>query len=620
MHLLNLIQRVRAARHTLPVPGFVPLLLSGLLAGCVLADGPGAQTLPTGRSGTPEVLTQAQAPGRAPAGAASAAPRESEAALPAVELSAQLVYQLLAAEIAAQRGENGTAAATYLSMARRVRDYRLARRATELALAERSLERALPAARLWAELAPSSSLASQTLETLLLSAGNLAEAEPALQQKLERARSQDRLGDAYDDIARTLGRANDKAQALAMLERLAAKDLGIAQARTALAAAAAAAEAFDKAAGHAIAALDLQPDREAYAVAAARYIAQSAQGPTAAIRLLEQFIARTPQALESRFTLARLLLAQEQTAAARAQIDEALTRHPENPLVLFSAAQLAAQANQNALAESYLKRYVALPERIERDNDPAWLFLGQLAEDDKRLEEALAAYAKVEDGEQRHSATLRAALVMGKLKRIDEARALLQQAQARTPRERTQLISIEAQVLREAGLYQQAFEVLDRALADYPANPELLYDHGMAAERIDRVEVMEASLRKLIGLRPDHAHAYNALGYSLADRNLRLDEAQALIEKALELSPNDGHILDSMGWVLFRKGQYERAIQYLRRAFEIMPDAEVAAHLGEALWQAGKTDEAKQLWRDARRKDPDNQALQQTLNRLKVQL
>jgi Flp pilus assembly protein TadD len=142
----------------------------------------------------------------------------------------------------------------------------------------------------------------------------------------------------------------------------------------------------------------------------------------------------------------------------------------------------------------------------------------------------------------------------------------------------------------------------------------------MAAERIDRVEVMEASLRKLIGLRPDHAHAYNALGYSLADRNLRLDEAQALIEKALELSPNDGHILDSMGWVLFRKGQYERAIQYLRRAFEIMPDAEVAAHLGEALWQAGKTDEAKQLWRDARRKDPDNQALQQTLNRLKVQL
>jgi tetratricopeptide (TPR) repeat protein len=616
MHLFNLIQRVRVARHSLPVPGFVPLLLSSALAGCVLADGPGAQTLPAGESRAPVILTQAQAP----AGAPSAAPRDSEAALPAVELSAQLVYQLLAAEIAAQRGENGTAAATYLSIARRVRDYRLARRATELALAERSLERALPAARLWAELAPASSLATQTLETLLLSAGNLAEAEPALRQKLERARSQDRLGDAYDDIARTLGRANDKAQALAMLERLAAKDLGVAQARMALAAAAAAAEAFDKAAGHAVAALELQPDREVYAVAAGRYLAQSAQGPAAAIRLLEQFIARTPQALESRFTLARLLLAQEQTAAARTQIDEALARHPENPMVLFSAAQLAAQANQNALAESYLKRYVALPERIERDNDPAWLFLGQLAEEDKRLEEALAAYAKVEDGEQRHSATLRTALVMGKLKRVDEARALLQQAQARTPRERTQLISIEAQVLREAGLYRQAFEVLDRALADSPANPELLYDHGMAAERIDRIEVMEASLRKLIGLRPDHAHAYNALGYSLADRNLRLDEAQALIEKALEISPNDGHILDSMGWVLFRKGQYERAIQYLRRAFEIMPDAEVAAHLGEALWQAGKTDEARQLWRDASRKDPDNQTLQQTLNRLKVQL
>jgi tetratricopeptide (TPR) repeat protein len=620
MHLFNLPQRARVAPLTLRTPGLAPLLFSVLLAGCMLTDGPGAQTLPAGGSGTSGPAAQVQPPARPPGDTPPREQRETEAALPAVDLSAQLVYQLLAAEIAAQRGENGTAAATYLSMARRVRDYRLARRATELALAERSLERALPAARLWAELSPASGLATQTLETLLLSAGNLPEAETALRQKLERARAQDRLGEAYEDIARALGRANDKAQALAMLERLAAKDLGIAQARVALAAAAAATDAFDKATGHALAALELQPDREAYAVAASRYLAQSGQGPAAATRLLEQFVARTPQALEARFALARLLLAQEQTAAARAQIDAALERHPENPLVLFSAAQLAAQASQNALAEAYLKRYVALPEHIERDNDPAWLFLGQLAEDDKRLEQALAAYAKVDDGEQRHSATLRTAVVLGKLKRLDEARSLLQQAQARTPRERSQLISVEAQILREAGLYQQAFEVLDRALADQPASPELLYDHGMAAERIDRIDVMEASLRKLIGLRPDHAHAYNALGYSLADRNLRLDEAQALIEKALELTPNDGHILDSMGWVLFRKGQYERAIEYLRRAFELMPDAEVAAHLGEVLWAAGKTDEARQLWRDARRKDPDNQTLQQTLTRLKVSL
>lgn len=617
MHLPESLVRASAARIVNPLPGFASLLLSSLLIGCVFSETPGAQA----SASTPAVLVaQAQPRPAAPQTQPADGAREGDTALPAVDLSPQLVYQLLAAEIAAQRGENGTAAATYLSMARRVRDPRLARRATELALAERSLERALPAARLWVELAPGLALASQTLETLLLSSGNLTEAEAAFKLRLEAARAQNRLGDAYDDLGRALGRVPDKAQALKMLERLAAGDLGIAQARMALALAAAAAEDFDKATGHALAAHQQQPEREAYVVAASRYLAQSSQGPAAGIRLLEQFVARTPQALEARFALARLLLAQNQIPGARLQIEAALARHPENPLVLFSAAQLAAQSNQNSLAEGYLKRYVALPASIERDNDPAWLFLGQMAEEDKRLEEALTAYAKVEDGEERHTATLRRAIVLGKLKRVDEARTLLQQAQARSPRERTQLISIEAQVLREAGQSRQAFEVLDRALTDQPANPELLYDHGMAAERIDRMEVMEASLRKLISLRPDHAHAYNALGYSLADRNLRLDEAQALIEKALELAPNDGHILDSMGWVLFRKGQYEQAIGYLRRAFELMPDAEVAAHLGEALWKAGKSDEARQLWRDARRKDPDNQTLRQTLNRLNVQL
>ena len=142
----------------------------------------------------------------------------------------------------------------------------------------------------------------------------------------------------------------------------------------------------------------------------------------------------------------------------------------------------------------------------------------------------------------------------------------------------------------------------------------------MAAEKIDRIDVLEASLRKLIEAKPDHAHAYNALGYTLADRNMRLPEAQRLIEKALELMPDDAHILDSMGWVLFRRGDLEGAIRYLRRAYALRPDVEIGVHLAEVLWKAGVQDEARQLWREAREREPNNDVLRETLTRLNVAL
>src|SRR5690606_5958962 len=173
-------------------------------------------------------------------------------------------------------------------------------------------------------------------------------------------------------------------------------------------------------------------------------------------------------------------------------------------------------------------------------------------------------------------------------------------------------------VLREAGREEEAFDVLASALERMPENPELLYDHAMAAERLDRIEVMETSLRKLIGLRPDYAHAYNALGYTLADRGMRLDEAKALIEKALELAPDDGQILDSMGWVLFRQGETDAAIAYLEKAWERLPDAEIGAHLGEVLWKAGRIEDARRIWSEAAANDPDNRVLQETVARLRA--
>ncbi|MEY4212957.1 MAG: hypothetical protein RL458_1183, partial [Pseudomonadota bacterium] len=283
-------------------------------------------------------------------------------------------------------------------------------------------------------------------------------------------------------------------------------------------------------------------------------------------------------------------------------------------------AQVAAQAGQSSLAQSYLQRYLDLPAEIARDNAIAMLFLGQIAEEEKRFEDAIGWYARVDSGEQVDTARIRRALILGRLKRIDEALSVLREGIPDDPRARARLIAIEAQVLREAGRYADAFKVLDDALKRQPDDTDLLYDHAMAAEKVNRIDLLEASLRKLIEVKPDHAHAYNALGYTLADRNLRLVEAQRLIEKALELAPDDAHILDSMGWVLFRRGDLEGAIRYLRKAFALRADVEIGVHLGEVLWQAGMQDEARQLWRDAREREPANEVLRETLVRLNITL
>jgi Flp pilus assembly protein TadD len=194
------------------------------------------------------------------------------------------------------------------------------------------------------------------------------------------------------------------------------------------------------------------------------------------------------------------------------------------------------------------------------------------------------------------------------------------EAAARRTRERLQLVSAEAQLLREAGRTQEAFELLDRNVQTYPDQPDLLYDHGMAAERLDRMPEMERSMRRIIEMRPDSAHAYNALGYSLADRNQRLDEARTLIEKALLLLPDDAHILDSMGWVLFRQKDLEGALKYLNRAWSLSQEADIGAHLGEVLWVSGRQDEARRLWREVNKRDPANTTLRETLTRLNVAL
>lgn len=590
---------------------------------------PGGPSSPDGSArpaaGTPPAAQTAPAPHAqpsAPLRSLRVRPADADAygTLPEVDLTPQILYQLLASEVAAQRGQVLSATASYLSLAQQTRDPRLAKRATELALAGRSLERAVQGAQLWHEYAPDSALAAQTLETLWITTGRLDAVEPMLVTRLAKARNENRLPAAYPQLLRVLMQAPDRTAALALFDRLAAPDQQVPEARLAAAVLAERATDHERAAVEAAAALRLRPDDAGTAVTAARYLQQSSGGPAAAAALLEDFLARNPKGTEARYAYARLLAGQGRPDDARRQMEQALKEEPDSPAILYSLAQIAYQTRQLQVARGYLQRYLALPESVPRDRTPAWLFLSQLEEDEGRPERALEWLALITSGEQYLPAQMRRAALLGRLGRVEEGRTLLHNTSVTTSLERTRLVAAEAQLLREANRPADAFQVLDQALARTPDNPELLYDHAMAAERIDRLAVAEASLRRLIELRPDNAHAYNALGYTFADRNIRLEEAQALIEKALELSPDDAHIVDSLGWVLYRRGRLEEALVQLRRAWSLKPEAEIAVHLGEVLWKTGRFDEARQLWREARKLEPGNETLRQTLARFDVSL
>ncbi len=282
---------------------------------------------------------------------------------------------------------------------------------------------------------------------------------------------------------------------------------------------------------------------------------------------------------------------------------------------------LSAQTRDNAAAEKYLGQYLELlaaqPDE-ERDPTQALLLMSQLAEERKDTEAALKWLAQIDPGEAWLGAQIRRAQLMAKRGDLVGARKALMDLTPQEEGEQIQVLLAEAQILRDAGRLPEAMAVLDGGLRRYPDNTDLLYDHAMLAEKANRIDLMEKQLRKVIALAPKNQHAYNALGYSLADRNMRLPEAYALISKALELAPEDPFIMDSMGWVQFRMGRLKEAEEMLRRAFAIRPDAEIAVHLGEVLWVKGQKEDAQKYWRDAREKDPQNDTLKNTLIRLQV--
>ncbi len=587
----------RCTRYAMP-------LLALAIVGCASTQ-PTIAPAPT----TPVDGTQPAAPA-----AASAGER-----IPDVNVSGALVYQLMAAEVALQRGDAGSAYATYLAAARNTRDPRLARRATEIALGARATSEALASASLWRELSPDSTEALQTTAVLLVSAGKYDEATALFEQQLKSAKSP---VEALAQTQRILARAPDRTAAFDLLTRLSAPYRNDpktgADVLLILAGGAHVAGQPQRALEHARAALALRPDDERTALVTAQLMVRpegkdDPKGRAQAIDLLARFVARNPAAIEARMTYARLLVADGKYEPARAQFAQVVKQDERNLDALYALGVLSLDRPAlRAEARNYFERYVKLVEEAPagtspRDPDPAFLNLARIAEDERKYPQAIEWLDRIEGGEQYLAARQRKALVLADTPTENDA-------------ERQQLLLTEGQLLRDAGRHKEALGLLEGALKKSPDDTALLYDAALAAEKLERTELMETYLRRAIKLKPEEAHAYNALGYSLADRNVRLQEAYELVAQALKLAPDDAFIQDSMGWVYFRMGNLGKAREYLERAWQGRPHAEVGAHLGETLWVQGEREAARSIWREAQQLEPDNDTLQSTLRRLKVQL
>ena len=539
-------------------------------------------------------------------------------------IDGELFYQLLLGEISLRTGEPGTGFSLLLDAARKTNDPKLYQRAVDVALQTRSGEPALQAARAWKATQPTSREANRYVLQILVALNRIAETLEPLKAELALADAKDRAL-AISVVPRNYARVTDKKAAAAIVEQALGDYLG------AVGTAAAAWTANGRmrlAAGDAAGALDAA--RRAQAADA------NAEGP--ALLALELMDPKQPLAepivkkyldgqpiAEIRMGYARNLLDAQRYAEASQQLQTITKAKPDYPEAWLVLGTLQLQDNQAALAEASLKRYIELAPRQAEDErnrglTQAYLALARVAEQRKDFPLAQAWLDKIDSPEAMASAQNRRASILARQGRMDEARKLIRSLPERNPAEARAKLSAEVQLLRDNKQYQPAYDLLAEAVVRDPKDSDLLYDQAMMAEKLERFGEMERLLRQLMASKPDFHHAYNALGYSMAERNVRLPEAKLLIQKALEFAPGDPYISDSLAWVEFRMGNKAEALRILEAAYKSKPDAEIAAHLGEVLWSMGQRERAIAIWKEGTLLNADNDTLQETLKRLRVKL
>lgn len=528
---------------------------------------------------------------------------DETAALPNVELSREIVYEFLLSEIGNQRGYKALAVEGSFDLARKTRDPRLAKRAAQLAFELGDLDKAIAAFKIWQEVDPATSLPTRMLSSLLMRGNRLDEARTEFARVLREDPAN--AGQIFLQIYQLAASHPDRLASLQLMQDLAAPYPQVAEAHWAVAQLARASGDDALAMSEVRVARSLRAEWDMAVSLEAQLLGKSE--PQRGLEVLRYFLADYPKSREIRLQYARALLEQKKYKPARDEFQRLADDNPASPDMAFAIALISLQLNDLEGAEAQLKQALS---KGKKDQDTVQYYLGQLSEAKKNEDEAVACYRRVQGGEHLFSAQVRIAYLLNKRGKLEEARKTLHQMTAADNQQRVQLLMIEAQLLREANQLPAAYQVLQQGLAKLPNHPDLLYETAMLADKLGKHQIAEQNLRKLIALQPTHAHAYNALGFSLLERNERIAEAVELVEKALQLAPDDFAIMDSVGWGYYRSGKLDDSVKMLRRAYEGNPDPEIASHLGEVLWVRGDKTEARKIWHDSLRDNPGNAQLQ----------
>ncbi|KPC49345.1 tetratricopeptide repeat protein [Amantichitinum ursilacus] len=563
----------------------VPLWLSlAVLAGCATVPHPDATA-----------QNVASAPASAPAEANQDGP------LPNVELTDQLVMRFLVGDIALQRGEPTLAAQTWNDLAKRTHDPRIARRATEVSIGAGQLNLALDSAQLWIDSSPQALNPQQVMLSLLLRANRLEEAKPHLKALLE-AKPQD-VPSFMMQMHLLWDKNTDRAAAAKFTEEVTQPYLNLPEAHFARAVAYANTSRVSDALKELTAAESLRPAWEPAVLY--RVQLMNDQPAQARIDYLKDAMRQNPDSAQIKTTLAREYVTNRQYKEARELYEEALRKQPDMLEALVGSGLVALE--QRDLDTAYLRLSTAVVKSPRTTNNLR-LYLGQIAEERGQTATALSWYQGV-DGDMKDAAQQRMMRLYVKAGRPEDALALVRAQPSTSPQERVIRAQLEAQVWREAKEYNKAWDALSNELKKQPDSPDLLYDRSLVADLQHNLPAAEADLHRFLQLQPDSVMGLNALGYTLANRTDRLDEANGYLEKAIAKEPDNPVIQDSLGWLRYRQGRFDEAKDLLTKAFAAMPDAEIGAHLAAVLWRQGEKSDARKVLAAAQKLDPTNESV-----------
>ena len=523
-------------------------------------------------------------------------------------LSKELMFDILLAEIAGQRGKMDVSAPHYLQAAEEAGDPRVAERAVQIAMYAKDFEIAKRAARRWVELEPDNLEAHKLLTALALRTGDMDEVITQMGFLLSITENPE---DGYRLATAIMARNSDKQAALSAMQELAAKDPYSPYAQLALSRTAILAGQLEQALEAVERALQLKPDYVNATILKAQILVKM-ERKEEAIQLLQQATRSHPDNLDVRFSYARLLVDQKDIEAARDQFDKIVRLDPDNADALYSLGLLELETGQYQAGEKHLRKLLTLEKRVQS----AYYYLGYAASKQDHDAEALDWFRKVESGDFWSQSQLHVAEIMVRQGRLDEMQDYLRVLRQKNPQAAVAFFLIEGEVLTAAGYLEEAYRVYTQALETEPDNEDLLYARALLAQNLDWFDLAEQDMRHILRNDPDNVRTLNALGYSLADKTDRYEEALGYISRALKQAPDDPAIIDSMGWVQFRLGNLDKARSYLEQAWNLTKDSEIGAHLGEVLWEQGEHVAARSIWNEAKAGDPENPALLDVLRRI----